>query len=296
MQSSPPSDATPRLWTVLEVVRWTTARFEKQGLDSPRLDAELLATSAFSISRVELYTHFDRPLGGDELATYRDLVRRRLAGEPVAYLLGRKEFWSLDLKVSPHVLVPRPDTETLVEHAVAFMKELPADKPIRMADIGTGSGAIALALKKEQPRAEVWAVDLSGDALSIAKENAIRLGLDLHFVLGNLMEPLTGAFDLIVSNPPYIPTRDIDGLSPEVRREPRMALDGGRDGLDLVRTLVGQAWTALVPGGALAVEIGEGQAKGTQSIFSQAGFVSVASRNDLAGIARVVHGLKGNPA
>jgi release factor glutamine methyltransferase len=260
------------------------------------LDAELLATSAFSISRVELYTHFDRPLGEEELAAYRDLVKRRLAGEPVAYLLGRKEFWSLDLKVSPHVLVPRPDTETLVEYAADFLKERPTDKPIRVADIGTGSGAIALALKKEQPRAEVWAVDLSEDALAIARENAARLGLELHFVLGNLLAPLTGTFDLIVSNPPYIPTREIDGLSPEVRREPRMALDGGRDGLDLVRTLVGQAGKALWPGGALAVEIGQGQAEATQSLFSQAGFVSVASRSDLAGIARVVHGLKGNPA
>jgi release factor glutamine methyltransferase len=219
-----------------------------------------------------------------------------LAGEPVAYLLGRKEFWSLDLKVSPHVLVPRPDTETLVEQAVAFMKELPAEKPIRVADIGTGSGAIALALKKEQPRAEVWAVDLSTDALAIAKENSVRLGLDLHLVLGNLLEPLMGAFDLIVSNPPYIPSHDIDGLSPEVRREPRLALDGGGDGLDLVRTLVEQAGKALVPGGLLAVEIGKGQAEETQSIFSRAGFRSVASRNDLAGIARVVHGLKGIPA
>jgi len=250
-------------------------------MDSPRLDAELLATRAFSISRVELYTHFDRPLGEEELAAYRDLVKRRLAGEPVAYLLGRKEFWSLDLKVSPHVLVPRPDTETLVEYAVDFMKKLPRDKPIRVADIGTGSGAIALALKKEQPQAEVWAVDLSADALSIAQENAVRLEFDLHFILGNL---------------PYIPTREIDGLSPEVRREPRMALDGGGDGLDLVRPLVGQAWNALRPGGTLAVEIGQGQAEATQAIFSQAGFVSVASRNDLAGIARVVHGLKGNPA
>jgi release factor glutamine methyltransferase len=281
---------------VLEVVRWTTARFEKQGLASPRLDAELLATRAFAISRVELYTHFDRPLGEEELAAYRELVRRRLAGNPVAYLLGQKEFWSLDLRVDPRVLVPRPDTETLVELALDRLAAWPPDHPVRVADIGTGSGAIALALKKERPGAEVWAVDVSADALAVARDNAARLALDVHFVGGHLLDPLEGPFALIVSNPPYIPSGDIDGLAPEVRHEPRLALDGGADGLDVVRELIGQAARQLAPGGTLAVEIGADQAGATRDLFTRAGFAEVGHREDLAGIARVVHGLKGNPA
>ena len=264
-------------------------------MESPRLDAELLATRAFAISRVELYTHFDRPLDEEELATYRDLVRRRLAGEPVAYLLGQKEFWSLDLRVDSRVLVPRPETETLVERALDHLAALPKEHPARVADIGTGSGAIALALKKERPGSEVWAVDRSEDALAVARDNAARLELEVHFVLGHLLEPLSGVFEVIVSNPPYIPTAAIDGLAPEVRREPRLALDGGPDGLDVVRALVGQAEKALRPGGILALEIGAGQAGETQAIFDRAGFVQVGSRDDLAGIPRVVHGLKGNP-
>jgi release factor glutamine methyltransferase len=276
----------------LEVVRWTTNRFEKHGIDNPRLDTELLASRAFSLSRVELYTHFDRPLAEPELAGFRELVRRRLNGEPVAYLLGHKEFWSLDLKVDARVLVPRPDTETLVEVALTFLDECHADRPLRLADMGTGSGAIALAIKKERPNVEVWATDFSPEAMGVARENATRLGLAIQFVEGSLWEPLEPGmrFDVLVSNPPYIPTEVIATLPPEVQHEPRMALDGGKDGLFLVRELIATASNRLVPEGALALEIGDGQADTTRELFAAAGFDNIQSRADLAGLPRVVSG------
>ena len=192
MNVATPSAQKPS-WTILEVVRWTTGRFERQGIPSARLDAELLAARAFGRSRIELYVHFDQPLAERELAEYRGLVERRLAGESVAYVLGRKEFWSLDLEVSPAVLVPRPDTETLVEQALALLREHPgADARARVADVGTGSGAVALALKRERPGDEIAGTDLSGDALAIARGNAARLGLELNLVAGDLLGPLAG--------------------------------------------------------------------------------------------------------
>ena len=260
---------------------------------SARLDAELLAARAFSRTRVELYTHFDQPLGDPELAAYRGLVQRRMAGESVAYILGRKEFWSLDLEVDARVLVPRPDTETLVEQALEWLKAMPAsERALRVADIGTGSGALALALKKERPGDEVFAVDISTDALDVARGNASRLGLEVTFLQGDLVSPLSGLdrFNMIASNPPYIPSQDIAGLSPEVRREPILALDGGEDGLSLVRRLASDARNVLSPGGALAMEIGAGQAAEVMEILRGTGYAGVGARRDLAGIERVVFG------
>lgn len=280
-------------WTILEVLRWTIGRFERHGVESARLDAELLAAQAFARTRVELYTHFDQPLGDVELAAYRALVQRRLDGESVAYILGRKEFWSLDLLVDARVLVPRPDTETLVEKALELLQGMGADgRALRVADIGTGSGALALALKKERPGDEIVAVDVSPEALAVAGENARRLGLDVAFLRGDLVEPLAplAPFDLLASNPPYIPSRDIAGLSPEVRREPHLALDGGEDGLALVRRLATDARKVLAPSGVLAMEIGAGQAALVMEILRSQGYTRIGSRRDLAGIERVVFG------
>lgn len=287
---SAPSTPAPRptqSWTILEVLRWTVARFERQGLDSARLDAELLATRAFARSRVELYTHYDQPLGEGELASYRALVQRRLAGEPVAYILGRKEFWSLDLQVDARVLVPRPDTETLVELALSL---LAGKASARVVDIGTGSGAIAIALKKERAGDEVVAVDLSAEALTVARENAARVDVQIGFLEGDLLAPLTGSFDLVVSNPPYIPSAQLAGLSAEVRCEPRLALDGGDDGLGVVRRLVGGARAVLAPDGWLALEVGAGQATQAGELLRAAGYGDLGTRRDLGGIERVVFG------
>jgi release factor glutamine methyltransferase len=287
-----PSASPPKtIWAVLDVLRWTTAHFEKHGLTSARLDAELLAAHAFGMSRIELYAHFDRPLAAAELATYRDLVSRRLGGEPVAYLLGHKEFWSLDLLVDARVLIPRPDSETLVEEALDRLMGPGA----RIADVGTGSGALALALAKERPEAWVFATDVSPDALAVARANAERLGLAVSFVPGDLEQPLVaaGLFDLIVANLPYIPSGEIDGLAADVRSEPRLALDGGVDGLELVRRLIEGAPQLLQPGGCLALEVGAGQAGAVGALLHGAGFGGTRCRRDLAGIERVVSGVKG---
>jgi release factor glutamine methyltransferase len=295
--AAPSPPAQKQAWTILEVLRWTIGRFERHGVESARLDAELLAAQAFGRTRVELYTHFDQPLGAPELSAYRAFVQRRLDGESVAYILGRKEFWSLDLLVDARVLVPRPDTETLVEKALELLLGMSADgRGLRVADIGTGSGALALALKKERPSDEVFAVDVSPEALAVAGENAGRLGLDIALVHGDLVEPLArlAPFDLIASNPPYIPSRDIAGLSPEVHHEPRLALDGGEDGLVLVRRLASEARKVLAPSGALVMEIGAGQAALVMELLRGQGYARIGSQRDLAGIERVVFGCLGD--
>jgi release factor glutamine methyltransferase len=261
-----------------------------------RLDAELLASHAFGLSRITLYTEFDRPLSPPELGRLRELVKRRQAGEPVAYLTGRKQFWNIELEVDQRVLVPRPDTETVVEAALALCRAVAAETGgsdgqwARIVDVGTGSGAIALALKKELPQAEVLAIDSSADALAVARGNALRLGLEVTFLEGDLLDPLDEAapVDLIVANLPYVPSGDIPGLAPEVRSEPLVALDGGEDGLDLVRRLVARAASVLRPGGALVLEVGLGQAGAVVALTRAAGLTLPETRADLAGTARVV--------
>jgi release factor glutamine methyltransferase len=280
-------------WTVLEIVRWTTTRFSQRGLASPRLDAEILAAHALGMSRVQLYVQYDRPLDAAELAGMRELVKRRQAGESVAYIIGKKEFFGIELAVDARVLVPRPDTETLVEEGRVRLDEA-AHADERIADVGTGSGAVALALAKVRPAAAVFASDLSADALTVARGNAERLALAVTFLEGDLAGPLTAhaPFSLLVANLPYIPTAELAGLPPEVRAEPAQALDGGADGLDLVRRLIAQAPPLLRSGGALALEIGAGQAAAAADLLAAGGFGDVRSRRDLAGIDRVVSGVK----
>jgi release factor glutamine methyltransferase len=277
------------VWTILGVLNWTEQRFRERGLSSPRLDAQLLLADVLARDRVFLYTHFDQPLGPDELARYRGLIQRRLQGEPVAYLVGKKEFRSLMLDVDARVLVPRPDTETLVDVALAL---LPAEAgAARIVDVGTGSGAVALALKKERPEAQLYAVDRSPDAAAVARKNAERLGLALEVLEGDLLAPVAdkAPFALIVSNPPYIPSGEIAQLAAEVRREPRAALDGGADGLDVIRRLVKDAPPLLAPGGALALEVGAGQAAAVVALFAGDGrYTAATATPDLAGIERVV--------
>lgn len=274
------------MWTVLGVLNWTEQRFRERGLGTPRLDAQLLLAKVLQRDRVYLYTHFDQPLLPDELAAYRGLIQRRLGGEPVAYLVGKKEFRSLELAVDARVLVPRPDTETLVDVALALLRQ-----GGRAVDVGTGSGAIALALKKERPDVEVLAVDRSSDAAAVARANAEKLGLAVEVLEGDLLAPVAARapLSLVVSNPPYIPTAEIDALAAEVKKEPRAALDGGPDGLAVIRRLVADAPPLLEPGGAVALEVGAGQAPAVAALFAADGrYHPAETTRDLAAIERVV--------
>ncbi|HEY7956580.1 MAG TPA: peptide chain release factor N(5)-glutamine methyltransferase, partial [Polyangia bacterium] len=224
-----------------------------------------------------------------ELARFRELIKRRLAGEPVAYLVGKKEFRSLELMVDARVLVPRPETETLVEVALELAPDL-----AKLVDIGTGSGAIALALKAARPDATVLAVDRSPDAAEVARANAERLGLAVEVRTGDLLAPVLAdaPFDLIVSNPPYLLSSELPSLPIEVRHEPALALDGGEDGLAILRRLAEGALALLQSGGALVVEVADGQAQKVVELFSRAGYVSIETRRDLLGHERVVWGKK----
>jgi len=281
------------VWTVMEALTWTSNALKARGMESARLEAELLLVHVTGLSRVELYTNHDRPLSLDERAAYRDLVRRRMDGEPSQYLTGEQEFWSLALTVRPGVLIPRGDTEVLVEEALAHLRGLEREDPL-IIDVGTGSGAIALALAAELPEARVVACDVSPDALAVARENRDRHSLDVKFVQGDLdavLGKLSDSPDVIVSNPPYIPSGRIEGLMVEVRgHEPRLALDGGEDGLDVIRPLLASAAGALAPEGGLFVEIADGpQAEAVLDLLREAGgWTPGRVREDYASLARVV--------
>ena len=277
-----------QVWTIGAILKWSEQYFGSHGAETPRLDAEVLLSHLLGEKRIYLYVHFDQPLTADELAKYKELVKRRTAGEPVAYICGEKEFMGLAFKVTPAVLVPQPDTETLVEAAI---ERLRGKNSPRIADICTGSGAIALALAHYLPETSVAATDISADALEIAKQNAEALNLSerVQFFEGDLLAPLAGeTFDAIVSNPPYIPGADIESLPREVRAEPRLALDGGADGLDFYRRLVGDSAALLNDGGFLAVECGDTQAGAIVEMAATGGFGKTEIVRDLADKERVV--------
>ncbi|HLU68606.1 MAG TPA: peptide chain release factor N(5)-glutamine methyltransferase [Kofleriaceae bacterium] len=280
------------VWTPLRLLDWTTRRFGDAGIDSPRLSAQVLLAHALGCDRVQLYTQFDKPLGPDELGRYRELVKRRLAGEPVAYLVGSQEFWSLPLAVDPRVLIPRRDTEAVVEVVLESVGDRAA--PLSVADIATGAGPIALALARELPAARVTATDASAAALEVARLNAERLALADRVELreGDLLAALpdTARFDVIASNPPYVRRGEIEKLAAEVRREPRSALDGGEDGLDVIRRLVAGAGERLAAGGLLAIEHGFDQGEAVRGLMEGAGFTAVETRRDMAGQPRVTFG------
>lgn len=277
---------TEEIWTVLKVLQWTQQRFRERGVPSARLDAELLLCEVLKLDRVGLYVRHDQPLAKAELAAYRDLIKRRLGGEPVAYLLGRQEFWSLPFKVDGRVLIPRPETEGVVEATLELLK---ARRAPAIADLCTGSGAIAIAVAHERPDARVVAVDLSADALAVAAANMAACEVDVELRQGDLLAPLgQERFDVITVNPPYIPEGDFAGLPAEVRCEPRLALLGGPDGLGVIRRLFAGTPGALADEGALVMEIGAGQAEAVTALGRAAGFSEVSVRKDLAGIERVV--------
>jgi release factor glutamine methyltransferase len=278
-------------WTVLDLLKWTAQYFTGKGIENGRLDAELLLAEILQLNRIGLYLNFDRPVNSDELTAFRALIERRARREPIAYILGRCEFWSLTFKVTPDVLIPRGDTETLVE---AALKVLPPGGAL--LDIGVGSGAIALAIAHERPDAQVEGIDLSPAALTIAKENAQRLGLADKVALrsGDLFAlESSRPYDVIVSNPPYIALGEQPTLMPEVRDfEPALALFAGDDGLDCYRALIPAARAALRNSGTLLVEVGAGQAAAVAELFATSGYADIFTSRDLAGIERVVGGRK----
>ena len=255
---------------------------QHQGL--ARLDAHMLLLHSLGRSphdRAWLLAHDDDAVPADTLVRYQALCQQRAAGVPLAYLTGHKQFYGLELAVDARVLDPRPDTETLVDWALHVIAQLPSP---RIADLGTGSGAIALALQSQRPTAQVLAVDASEGALAVAQANAQRLGLPVRFQHGNWLDGITGLFDAIVSNPPYIPAHDPHLAA--LTHEPLQALASGADGLDDLRTLIAQAPEHLAPGGWLLLEHGHDQANAVRALLQAQGFIEVQSRNDLAGIAR----------
>ncbi len=292
MTSPPPAPDRERIWTVLELLRWTTEHFGSKGIESPRLDAECLLAAALEMDRLKLYLAFDRPVAPEERARFRELVVRRASERvPVSLLLGEKEFWSMALRVTSDVLTPRPDTETLVEAGLVRLPD--RDRAYHVLDIGTGSGAIALALAKERPQAVVTATDISASALQIARVNAdqLHVGESIRFLEGGLYAPVQGeTFDLIVSNPPYLARASAAGLPPELAHEPEVALFGGADGYEVLKPLIAGAGEALMPGGSLAVEVGDGQADVVAGLFAEAGLIEIEILRDLAGHQRVVAG------
>lgn len=283
-----------RTWTILDLIRWTEGRFKKEGLAAARLDAEVLLAQTLGLDRVGLYTRFDQPLRPGELAGFKKLIQRRLRREPVAYILGEREFWSLKFKVTPDVLIPRPETEILVAEALKVLSgPAKTEKSLQILEIGTGSGVISVALAKELPLAAVLATDIADKALSVAEENARRNGVGerIRFLQGDLFAPLEkeSRFELIITNPPYIAQGDFPSLPPEVRDyEPRVALNGGKDGLDFFRRVLPMVGELLCPGGWFLAEIGAGQEPKVRQIAEAnpvlAGLDFVP---DLAGIKRV---------
>ena len=278
--------------TIEEARRLLAERFRSAGIDSADIDARLLVGAIMGLDLTGLITSASHVLTKSEGSLLAGFAERRDKGEPVARILGHKEFWGLPLALSPETLVPRPDTETVVELALEMLRKGPANKPSRIADLGTGTGAILLALLSELPDATGIGTDISEGALATAEDNAVQLGLAARasFIRCDYASELTGPFDLIVSNPPYVATGDIAGLAREVRdHDPHQALDGGSDGLAAYRALIPQAARLLAGGAALVVEAGQGQARDIEALMTEAGLTPQSPpRADLAGIFRAV--------
>lgn len=279
-------------WTILKLLQWTTS-FLQDRSETPRLDAELLLAHSLDLGRMQLYMSYDRPLLPQELESYRALIKRRGRGEPVAYITGERAFWTLDLKVDSRALIPRPDTEVLVEEA---LKRLDEDAPGPIIDVGTGTGAIILAIASERSAARLAATDSSPQALALAAENARALGFEqrIAFFEGDLLTPLEEGLlpaQMILSNPPYITCAEYADLMVDVRDfEPRQALEAGSEGLDIYERLIPMAFDNLLTGGYLICEIGYTQSLAVQTLFANAGFEDIALRRDYGDQPRVVSG------
>lgn len=300
--ASPPNPPAASDWTVRKVLEWTTAHLKKHGSDTPRLDAEILLAHARKCQRIQLYTAYDEPLSDAVRATMRDLVQRRAQAEPVAYLVGRREFFSLNFRVTRDVLIPRPDTETLVLKTIDVLNQRRAvssggDTPQSVLELCTGSGCVSVAVARQCQAASlavrIVATDLSDAALQIARENADQHApaAGIEFAAGDLFAAVAPdrRFDVIVSNPPYVPTAEIETLDPEVsRHEPRLALDGGADGLDVIRRIVAESPAHATENAVVLLEFSPEQANAIESLFRDAGYRETTVHKDLAGRARVI--------
>lgn len=296
-------------WNILKLLEWSTQYFQSKGIESPRLDAEVLLAHCLSLTRVQLYMQFDRPLTEAELQNFKALLKRRSEREPLAYILGKKEFYSMEFIVSPEVLIPRPETELLIEKAIKHF-EASSALPHRFLDIGTGSGCIAICLAKNFPQAEIIALDISEQALKIAQQNAQKHGVEsqIQFLEIDIFDVIlsetkdlvesTGSFtlvqddrqkkfDLIVSNPPYVKSDEIGKLAPELQFEPLQALSGGEEGLDFYQKLIPWTYSHLNAEGIALFEIGFDQTESIENLATKAGFQKVNILKDYAGHPRM---------
>ncbi len=279
---------------VKEILNKTVNYFEQHGIDRARLDAEVLLAYVLDRERVDLYVEFNRPLTTEEVDKYRELVIKRRKGIPVAYLVGHKEFMSLEFKVTPEVLIPRPETEHVVEIGLKLI-EAWEQPEITVVDVGTGSGAIIVSLVKlAEAELKGIGVDISESALEVAQENAAYHGVEseIDFKAGDLLAPVKREADLIVSNPPYVPSKKLESIQEEVKQQPKLALDGGQDGLNYYRQLITQSRDVLKPGGQIILEIGIKQAEAVTQLLQQVGFSKIEVTTDYAGIERVVSATK----
>lgn len=286
-----------RVWTIRELMKFAIEHLEKLGFDETRLTVELLLAHALGCQRIQLYTSFDKPLTKEELARFRALYERRLVHEPVQYIVGTSNFMGLQLRVEPAVLIPRPETETLVEQVMIHCKELEAERELSIIDLGSGSGNIAIALAKFVRNASIVSIDNSPEAIELARENAIASKVDskIDFRLIDMFEPvdqlLLKRFDILVSNPPYISSEDWEGLATEVKRyEPRASLTDFKDGFEFHQRIVELAPFLLRNNGMVFLEVGYGQAKRVSDLMRAAGYMDVKTTPDLQGIQRVVKG------
>jgi len=301
--------------TIREALAEGTASLMAAGIENPSLDSSLLLAELLNTTRSKLTTAGNDNISEALVATFRQLIKRRQSGECTAYILGRKEFYALEFMVNPSVLVPRPDTETLVDAALKIIvngaeSKVAGKQPPRVLDLCTGSGAIAIALKHTIPELEVWATDISAEALETAQKNAARLlpPDSIRFFQGDLYDALLptphspsslcsllpALCSLIISNPPYIPSAELPSLSPEVRMEPTLALDGGDDGLGVIRKIVARAAEFLCPGGCLLLEADPRQMAAIADLYKEAGFSDIQTHKDLSGMERVISGARIN--
>lgn len=289
-----------KTWTILRLLNWTSQYFSENGIENPRLDAEVLLAHSLRTNRLRLYLNYDKPILKGELREYKKLIKRRIRREPLQYITGYQEFWSLNLKVTKGVLIPRPETEILVEEALkTFPQNESFDKTINILELGTGSGAVAIALAKELQRGSIVATDISDIAIKTARENAKVHGLEeqITFLKGSLFEPVReriGTFNLVISNPPYIPIEDFRDIQPEVRDfEPRISLNGGKEGLKFYRQIFSQIGRYLAKDGWVILELGKGQAEKVTRLIELTGeFNPTSIVKDFSGIERVVKAQK----